>query len=78
MKTQVVKEDAALDENDDENDIKVIEEEDDNTEEEAKVALTWTDDNFALVLKYYLQWLLLILIHVSVFWWFPNKVNIIV
>lgn len=67
-----------MQEEQDDNDIKVIVEDEDNQEEEAKIALTRTDDNFALVLKYYLQWLLLILIHISVFWWFPNKVNIIV
>ena len=42
------------------------------------VQLTKTDDNFAVVGKYYLQWVLLIFIHVSVFWYFPNKVNTII
>jgi len=40
--------------------------------------LTKTDDNVALVGKYYLQWVLIIGIHLSVFWWFPNKINMLV
>ena len=59
-----------------EEDEDLITEEDDNkSKDDGDVVLTKTDDNVALVGKYYLQWVLIIGIHLSVFWWFPNKIN---
>ena len=34
-----------------------------------------TDVNYAIITKYYLQWLLLVLVHFFVFWYWPMKGN---
>ena len=51
------------------------EEEEERRKLERQVVLEQTKITFAIVAKFYLQWILLIIIHGLVFWYFPSMGN---
>jgi len=45
------------------------------SEGSVQLELEYTKITFAIVAKYYLQWFLLLVIHLIVFWYFPINGN---